>query len=67
MINSAQQNINGWMTHLKQESKFNISVDCAIFGYNFNELQVLMMECDLLVLSYIPIIIVIPIIPIQPF
>jgi len=46
MIKSAQQNINGWMTHLMEESKFNISVDCVIFGYNFNELQVLLMECD---------------------
>lgn len=46
MIKAAQQNINGWMTHLSGENKFNISVDCAIFGYDFNELQVLLMECD---------------------
>lgn len=46
MTTSIAQNINSWMTHLSSESKFHISVDCAIFGYNGEELKVLVMECD---------------------
>lgn len=46
MINSTLQNINTSLTHLGEDSKFNISVDCVIFGYDLNDLKVLLMECD---------------------
>lgn len=44
--NAAQQNINAWMSHLSEESRFHISVDCSLFGYNGENLKVLLMECD---------------------
>jgi len=46
MTDMTHNNINGWMTHLSDESRFHISVDCAIFGYDEEDLKVLLMECD---------------------
>ena len=34
------------MTQLTEESKFHISVDCSIFGYDGENVKVLLMECD---------------------
>lgn len=47
MLTKKSENINAWITHLGEESKFNISVDCVIFGYDEKELKVLLMESDM--------------------
>jgi 8-oxo-dGTP diphosphatase len=42
-----QENINTWLSHLKEEYKVAVSVDCVIFGYDKQELKVLLLECNM--------------------
>ncbi len=41
------ENINTWLSHLHEETKFSISVDCVIFGYDEAALKVLLMDCNM--------------------
>jgi 8-oxo-dGTP diphosphatase len=41
------KNINTWLTHLTQESKTSLSVDCVIFGYDEEGLKVLLIDCNM--------------------
>lgn len=47
MAISNTENINTWISHLHEETKFSISVDCVIFGYDEAELKVLLMDCNM--------------------
>ncbi len=45
--NFKTENINTWITELNTEAKAAISVDCVIFGYEDNQLKVLLIECNM--------------------
>ena len=48
MINTNKtENINTWLSHLKLEHQFPISVDCVIFGYDQSVLKVLLIDCNM--------------------
>lgn len=47
MAISNTENINTWLSHLKEETKVSLSVDCVIFGYDESGLKVLLMDCDM--------------------
>ncbi len=47
MLHQTTENINTWLSHLKEETKFSISVDCVIFGYDEGELKVLLIDCNM--------------------
>ncbi|NNF35605.1 MAG: NUDIX hydrolase [Saprospiraceae bacterium] len=46
-INTTHENINTWLSHLKEDYKVAISVDCVIFGYDNQELKVLLLESNM--------------------
>jgi len=45
-INSTE-NINTWISHLEEETKFSLSVDCVIFGYDTSQLKILLVDCNM--------------------
>ena len=47
MAISNTENITTWHSHLQEETKLSISVDCVIFGYDEAGLKVLLMDCDM--------------------
>ena len=47
MAISNTENINTWLSHLQEETKLSISVDCVIFGYDESTLKVLLMDCNM--------------------
>ena len=47
MILSTEENINTWLSHLNDNCKAAISVDCVIFGYDDKALKVLVLECNM--------------------
>jgi len=47
MSKSTTENINTWLSHLQEDTKFSISVDCVIFGYGQGELKVLLIDCNM--------------------
>ena len=47
MYNRDTENINTWLSHLRQETKFSISIDCVIFGYDETGLKVLLIDCNM--------------------
>ncbi len=47
MNNNGKENINIWLTHIGEESKVAFSVDCVIFGYDYDSLKVLLLECNM--------------------
>jgi len=47
MTTNNTQNINTWLSHLQEETKFSISVDCVIFGYDSSKLKVLLIDCNM--------------------
>jgi len=44
---TTEENINTWLSHIKEDCKSAISVDCVIFGYDENGLKVLVLECNM--------------------
>ncbi len=47
MTTSTTENINIWRSHLQTETKFSISVDCVIFGYDASKLKILLIDCNM--------------------
>lgn len=47
LMNALKGNINTWITHINPSAKISISVDCVIFGYDENGLQVLLIDCNM--------------------
>ena len=47
MTTSNTKNINTWLSHLQEETKFSVSVDCVIFGYDTSKLKVLLIDCNM--------------------
>jgi len=47
MSEQITENINTWLSHLQEETKFSISVDCVIFGYDEGVLKVLLIDCNM--------------------
>ncbi len=47
MTTSNTANINTRLSHLQEETKFSISVDCVIFGYDTSKLKVLLIDCNM--------------------
>lgn len=41
------ENINTWISHLSEETKFSISLDCVIFGYDELGIKVLLIDCNM--------------------
>lgn len=41
------ENINTWLNQLNESAKAAVSVDCVIFGYDGEELQVLCIDCNM--------------------
>ena len=44
---TSSENINTFLSHIKDEHKVALSVDCVIFGYMTGELKVLLLECNM--------------------
>lgn len=47
MSEQTTENINTCLTHLEEDTKFSISVDCVIFGYDEGALKVLLIDCNM--------------------
>lgn len=46
-VNTSQENINTWLSHIKGDYKVAISVDCVVLGYDNQELKVLLLESNM--------------------
>lgn len=47
MHTNGKQNINIWLSHIGEDSKVALSVDCVIFGYDYESLKILLLECNM--------------------
>ncbi|MDF1698910.1 MAG: NUDIX hydrolase [Saprospiraceae bacterium] len=45
--NALNENINTWISQINKEYKAAVSVDCVIFGYDENDLHVLLLKSDM--------------------
>ena len=45
--NTTSENINTWISQINTDYKAAVSVDCVIFGYDENDLRVLLLKSDM--------------------